>query len=91
MGPLIDFNQHPDSFMIVSYGQNEHESLPPGTKKTVVVTRWVQFGLRLLQLIGALGLLFCVICVKGAAPAQSWMLRVPVSIINQLLLAIADD
>jgi len=81
MGPLIDFNQHPDSYMIVSYGQDNHEPLPNGTKKTIVVTRWVQFGLRLLQLLGAVGLLFCVICVKGAAPTQSWMLRVPVSIL----------
>lgn len=76
-GPLIDFNRHPDSYVIIPYGNNQLPPLPARTKKTIIVTRWIQFGLRILQLIGALGLLVCVICIRGVDDVQSWILRIP--------------
>lgn len=78
-GPLIDFNKHPDSYMIIPYGGGDNlPPFPSGTKKTIVVTRWIQFALRILQLVGALGLLVCVICLRGIANVESWIMRVPV-------------
>ncbi|KAK6434836.1 hypothetical protein LTR95_008976 [Oleoguttula sp. CCFEE 5521] len=76
-GPLIDFNKHPDSYMIVQGSQVEHKPLPKSTKKAVKAIRWVQFALRLMQLLGATGALICVICVKNVQAAQGWIMRVP--------------
>lgn len=78
-GPLIDFNRHPDSYMVVT-PHAPREPLPPNTKKKVVAWRWVQFGLRVSQLLGAIGLLLCVIFVRNTETAQGWIMRVPVSI-----------
>ncbi|GAB7349069.1 hypothetical protein MBLNU459_g8028t1 [Dothideomycetes sp. NU459] len=76
-GPLINFNKHPDSYVVVPYGHRDLEPMPASTRKKVVVTRWIQFALRLMQLLGSLGLLVCVICFKGVDDTQSWVLRIP--------------
>lgn len=78
-GPLVDFNRHPDSYMVVT-PQAPRAPMPPNTKKKVVAWRWVQFSLRLLQLLGAIGLLLCVIFVRNTETAQGWIMRIPVSI-----------
>ena len=77
-GPLINFNQHPDSYMIVA-GQNvNYKPMPPNTKKKVTVIRWVQFALRIMEEIGALGMLVCVICIKGMVTSMAWITRIAV-------------
>jgi len=78
-GPLINFNEHPDSYVVYSGAQKEHKALPKNTKKVIVTTRWVQFALRVLQEIVALGLLACGICLKGTSGAETYLIRVPVS------------
>ena len=79
-GPLIDFNKHPDSYVVFGGGvRPDYKALPPGTKKAVVVTRWVQFALRLVQEICALGLFAGTICLKGTKGAETYLLRIPVS------------
>lgn len=78
-GPLINFNQHPDSYVIVTGSQEQHKPLNPNTKKAVVSVRWVQFFFRLVQEIGALGLLVATICIKGTSGAETYLLRIPVS------------
>lgn len=78
-GPLINFNQHPDSYMVVTGTQEQHKPLPRSTKKAVVSVRWVQFVFRLVQEIGALGLLVATICIKGTSGAETYLLRIPVS------------
>lgn len=78
-GPLINFNQHPDSYVVVSGAQTEHKALPPSTKKAIVSVRWVQFALRLVQESVALGLLVATICIKGTSGAETYLLRIPVS------------
>lgn len=75
-GPLVDFNRHPDSYMIVP-PQIVREPMPPNTKTKVKAVRWVQFGFRLLQLLGAIGVLLCVIFVKNTEKAQGWIMRIP--------------
>jgi len=77
-GPLIDFNRHPDSYMVVA-PQTQYEPLPPNTKTKVKATRWVQFGFRLVQVLGAVGCLLCVIFLRNTETAQGWIMRIPVS------------
>ena len=53
--------------------------MSPRTKGTVKNLRWIQLGLRVLTLIGALGMLFVVICVQGTSGSVGWIIRVAVS------------
>ncbi|TKA82017.1 hypothetical protein B0A55_01721 [Friedmanniomyces simplex] len=76
-GPLINFNQHPDSYVVFSDPRPEFKALPPKTKEAVVAVRWAQFGLRLVQMIVALGLLAGTICLKGTNGAETYLLRIP--------------
>ncbi|KAK5121579.1 hypothetical protein LTR85_004751 [Meristemomyces frigidus] len=76
-GPLINFNQHPDSYVVVAGNQVAHKPLPAATKKAVVSVRWVQFGLRLVQEVVALGLLVATICIRGTSGAETYLLRIP--------------
>ena len=48
------------------------------TKSRVKYSRNVQLVLRICELIGAIGLLFCVICIKGIDATTGWIIRVPV-------------
>lgn len=78
-GPLINFNAHPDSYMIVA-GQNvNYRPMSPNTKKKVVVLRWTQFALRILQEISALGMLVAVVCIQGMITSMAWITRIAVS------------
>lgn len=79
-GPLINFNQHPDSYVVFTGSQQDHKPLHKGAKKAIVTTRWVQFALRILQEIVALGLLTCTICITSVDGAQKYLLRIPVSV-----------
>lgn len=78
-GPLIDFNRHPDSYMVVTGSDLNHKPLPASTKKWVTVIRWIQFTLRALTLLGAMGVLFCIICLKPTDLTQAWIMRITVS------------
>ena len=78
-GPLINFNKHPDSYVVFGGGvRPDYKALPPATKKAVVATRWAQFALRLLQEIVALGLLAGTIMIQGTNGAETYLLRIPV-------------
>lgn len=54
--------------------------MSPRTKSRVKYTRITQLVLRVCELVGAVGLLFCVICVKGTDATTGWITRVPVRI-----------
>ncbi|PGH12822.1 hypothetical protein AJ79_04046 [Helicocarpus griseus UAMH5409] len=75
-GPLVNFNQHPDSYAVLPDGKINKKTMSPKTKGRVKVTRMFQLALRVLTLIGSLGMLFCVICINGTAGAVSWMIRI---------------
>lgn len=77
-GPLVDFNKHPDSYLILPYGNINAKPMSPRTRKTVKYTRQTQLALRCLELVGAVGLLVCVICVRKIEESLGWTLRVPV-------------
>ena len=63
------------------YGNLNWKPMSPRTRKKVQYTRHAQLFLRNCELLGALGLLFCVICIKGTQGSTGWIIRVPVRII----------
>jgi hypothetical protein len=75
-GPLIDFNKHPDSYLVVPYGNLNAQPMHPSTKKRLMRVRTLQLCLRCLALIGALGLLFCIIAINKTTTAVAWIIRV---------------
>ena len=81
-GPLINFNQHPDSYVVYA-GTNQHDHKPVhrGAKKAIVWSRWAMLGLRVLTEIAAVGLLVCTICIQHVDGAQKYLLRIPVSLL----------
>ncbi|KAF2861576.1 hypothetical protein K470DRAFT_230058 [Piedraia hortae CBS 480.64] len=76
-GPLINFNQHPDSHVPVHGSQHAYKPLPPNTSSVIAGVRWAQFGLRILQEVAALGLLVATICIKGPNGYEKFLIRVP--------------
>ncbi len=74
----MDFNKHPDSYLILPYGNVNAKPMSPRTRKTVTWTRKTQLVLRCLQLAGAVGLLVCVICLRKIEESLGWTLRIPV-------------
>lgn len=48
------------------------------TKARVTHTRRFQLFLRVLSVLGALGILFCVICINHTDVALGWIIRVAV-------------
>lgn len=54
--------------------------MSPYTKARVKRTRVVQLLFRLVELIGALAILFCVICINHTGVALGWIIRVAVSL-----------
>lgn len=77
-GPLVDFNKHPDSYLVLPNGRSNVKPMNPRVKVAIKWVRWVQLGFRVLQLIGAIGLLICVICIKGTQDTEGWIIRIPV-------------
>ena len=51
--------------------------MSPNTRTQVKWLRWTQIVLRVCALLGALGLLFCVICIKPTNTTLDWIIRVP--------------
>ena len=82
-GPLINFNQHPDSYVVFDSRKTDHKPLPPRTKSAVKGVRWALFGVRLVQEIAALGLLVGTICMEGTSGGQTYLLRVPVCFVRR--------
>jgi hypothetical protein len=77
-GPLIDFNQHPDSFLILPYGNANAKPMGKRTKTFINIARWTQLGFRIAQLLGAVGVLLCAIFIRGAQDTEGYIMRIPV-------------
>jgi hypothetical protein len=89
-GPLIDFNKHPDSYLILPYGNTNAKLMSPKTKVFIDIARWIQFSLRILTLLGAVGVLLCGIFIRGAQDTEGYILRIPVSILRQAYKHVAN-
>jgi hypothetical protein len=77
-GPLLNFNRHPDSYLVLPYGNTTAVPMSANTKGKVKWARYIQLVFRAAQLIGAVGMLICVICLKGMSDNEGWILRLPV-------------
>ncbi|KAK2855594.1 hypothetical protein FQN49_005036 [Arthroderma sp. PD_2] len=75
-GPLVNFNQHPDSYAVIPTGTKPITNMSPNIKKYVKYARLFQLLLRALTLIGVLGMLFCVICINNTTIQVAWIIRV---------------
>lgn len=61
------------------YGNLDWKPMSPKTKVRVQWIRWIQLFLRICALLGAMGMLFCVICIKNTPSTVGWIIRVAVS------------
>ncbi|KAL2061058.1 hypothetical protein VTL71DRAFT_9110 [Oculimacula yallundae] len=75
-GPLVNFNQHPDSYLILPYGTTTATPMNPSVKKWIKWMRIIQLLLRCLELIAALGLLVLMILIKGVDASTGWIMRI---------------
>ncbi|KAL4870143.1 hypothetical protein BDV12DRAFT_166667 [Aspergillus spectabilis] len=75
-GPLVSFNRHPDSYSNIPDGRSRWTPMSPRTKGKVIYGRTLQLGLRVLELTGAMGSLFCAIVIKNVAATIVWIVRV---------------
>jgi hypothetical protein len=80
-GPLVnlDYNRHPDSYVVLPYGKTDVKPMGKNIKKTITIVRWIQFALRLCTLVGAVGALLCGIFIKGTQDTEGYIMRIPVS------------
>lgn len=76
-GPLIDFNKHPDSFLVLPYGNTKAKPMTLKTKLFINIARWTQFGLRIITLLGAVGVLLCGIFIRGVQNTEGYIMRIP--------------
>ncbi|RMY97057.1 hypothetical protein D0862_08262 [Hortaea werneckii] len=76
-GPLINFNEHPDSYVVYSGDRPEFKPVHKGAKRWIVGVRWFQFGLRVVTEIMALGLLVCAVCLTDVDGAAKYLIRIP--------------
>lgn len=51
------------------------------TKTKVIAIRWIQFALRIFELLGALGTLAIFIMISGIPAVIGWVLRIPVCLL----------
>ncbi|KAF2205767.1 hypothetical protein GQ43DRAFT_385268 [Delitschia confertaspora ATCC 74209] len=77
IGPLVDFNTHPDSYLILPYGRTDAKPLGKKTKTLIKGARWIQLFFRALQLLGAIGVLLCAIFIKGTGNTEGFIIRIP--------------
>ncbi|RFU35651.1 hypothetical protein B7463_g695, partial [Scytalidium lignicola] len=74
-GPLISFNQHPDSYMRVPT-RGSNILMDRSVKKKIKAMRIVQWFLRCFELICAIGLLVLLILIKGMDTTSGWIMRI---------------
>lgn len=77
-GPYLNYNRHPDSYLILPYGNTNVKPMNKKTKTFVNVARWMQLALRVCTLLGAVGVLLCGIFIRGAADTEGYIMRIPV-------------
>lgn len=85
-GPLVDFNRHPDSYLILPYGKTDAKPMNPKVKVWIKITRYIQLAFRVLTLLGAIGALLCAIFVRGAGLTEGYIIRIPVCILTMTIL-----
>lgn len=62
--------------MPVSHRNPHYKVMSDRTKQWIVGARWAQLGLRVLQLVAALGVLALMILMTDVSERTSWLLRI---------------
>ncbi|TVY62858.1 hypothetical protein LSUE1_G006419, partial [Lachnellula suecica] len=75
-GPLINFNQHPDSYLILPYGKTDAKPMNPSVKKWIKWMRIFQLVLRCFEVLAAIGLLVFLIMLRGMETSTGWIMRI---------------
>ncbi|CZR62234.1 uncharacterized protein PAC_12131 [Phialocephala subalpina] len=75
-GPLVSFNQHPDSYLILPMERTNAKSMDPSVKKWIKWMRIIQLVLRCLEILGAVGILVMMILISGVSTATGWIMRI---------------
>lgn len=68
-------------YAVIPTGRSNVNTMSPRTKGKVKYVRLFQLALRVVTLVGVLGVLFCVICIKDTSMAVAWIIRVAVSLV----------
>ncbi|KAK4238633.1 hypothetical protein C8A03DRAFT_33329 [Achaetomium macrosporum] len=75
-GPLVSFNRHPDAHMVPS-GRSKYKPMGRKTKGWIKGMRTVQLCLRILEVIGAVGL----VVVMSIAGLLGWVIGVTLGLV----------
>ncbi|KAH8597239.1 hypothetical protein B0O99DRAFT_651083 [Bisporella sp. PMI_857] len=75
-GPLVSFNQHPDSYLILPNEGSNTKPMNPSVKSWVKWTRICQLALRCLEALASIGLLVMMILIRNVDAATGWIMRV---------------
>lgn len=65
--------------MVLTHRSNDYQSLSPRIKTLIKCLRVLQLALRVLQLIGAAGILTLYILMTNVPTVAAWILRIAVS------------
>ncbi|KAH8804772.1 hypothetical protein F5884DRAFT_425173 [Xylogone sp. PMI_703] len=74
-GPLVTFNQHPDSYMRLPT-RGSGMPMDRALKKRIKIMRIAQWILRCFELVCAIGLLILLILIKGMDTTSGWIMRI---------------
>ncbi|KAI0548810.1 hypothetical protein F4679DRAFT_573960 [Xylaria curta] len=80
-GPLVSFNRHPDAHMVPTGRTYNFRPMSDTTKWLIRWTRYVQLGLRALELIAGAGLLVLMILISNVSALVTWILRIAPGVI----------
>ncbi|KAI1075608.1 hypothetical protein F5B20DRAFT_594986 [Whalleya microplaca] len=75
-GPLIAFNRHPDAHEVLTPRTFNFRPMSSTTKSWIKWTRYVQIGLRLLEMVGGVCLLVLMILISNVDTLTSWVMRI---------------
>lgn len=65
---------------VLTYRANEYASMSPRSKSFIKWLRHLQSALRVLQLVGALGLLALMVLIDKVPTLEGWVMRITVSL-----------
>ncbi|KAK3947581.1 hypothetical protein QBC32DRAFT_247452 [Pseudoneurospora amorphoporcata] len=79
-GPLVSFNVHPDAFPPPVRTIQNFRPMGPRSKRWIILMRKVQLVFRLLQFLGAAGLLVIMIMLNNIKEVPSLVIRIALGI-----------
>ncbi|KAF1361507.1 hypothetical protein EJ07DRAFT_111606, partial [Lizonia empirigonia] len=71
-GPLLNFNKHPDSYLVLPYGKTDAKPMSPKTKLWIKIARWTQLFFRpSVDIVACLYAIYHLIRSPVSRPAAS--------------------